>query len=278
MATVIDRIGWVMSEHGVPDSRLTVIAQANTNKRGAACWLCRCSCDEQNEIIVNGGDLRNGHTKSCGCLKKELNTQQILKVYPKGVESAAVKNKKYNKYVLNLEDEHGQYGLGYCSNTNSEFYFDMDDYDKIKNICWSEIDYDGFKQLKGKDIISKKTVTMHQFLGYKYHDHIDRNELNNRKCNLRPATQAENVINRSISKRNSSGIIGVRWINQRHKWKASIGVNKKEIHLGLFVDKDDAIVARLKAEQEYFKEFAPQIHLFEKYGITSLNKEENYEL
>lgn len=275
---MIDMTGWVMSEHGVPDSRLTVVERVNNNKRYCACWLCKCSCENQTQIIVDGRSLRSGRTKSCGCLKKEINTQNILQAYSKGVASAAIKNKKYNKYLLNLEDEYGKYGIGYCSNTNREFYFDMDDYDKIKDICWSEIDYDGFKQLKGKDIKSKTTVTMHQFLGYKYYDHKDRNELNNRKCNLRPATKAENARNHSISKRNTSGFIGVSWLEHRHKWRASIRINNKETYLGIFVDKKDAIVARLKAEKEHFKEFAPQQHLFEEYGITPIGEEDNYEL
>ena len=36
-----------------------------------------------------------------------------------------------------------------------------------------------------------------------------------------------------------------------------------------FIPKDDAIKARLTAEARYFKEFAPQKHLFEKYGIIT---------
>lgn len=33
-------------------------------------WLCKCECD--NLVQVNGSKLRNGHTKSCGCLEREL--------------------------------------------------------------------------------------------------------------------------------------------------------------------------------------------------------------
>ena len=40
-------------------------------------------------------------------------------------------NKKYNKYDLS-----GEYGIGWTSNTNQEFYFDLEDYDKIKDYCW----------------------------------------------------------------------------------------------------------------------------------------------
>jgi hypothetical protein len=44
-------------------------------------------------------------------------------------------------------------------------------------------------------------------------------------------------------------------------------VNRKQIRLGCFSDKIDAIKARLKAEKEYFGEFAPQQHLFEQYEV-----------
>ena len=47
------------------------------------------------------------------------------------------RTRSVNKYDLNLIDEHGKYGVGYCSNTNNKFYFDMDDYDKIKDIYCS---------------------------------------------------------------------------------------------------------------------------------------------
>lgn len=70
----IDMTGWVMSEHGVPDSRLTVIEEAEPciTKGGTkqVQWKCKCSCG--NIVTVKGKNLRNGNTKSCGCINKEL--------------------------------------------------------------------------------------------------------------------------------------------------------------------------------------------------------------
>lgn len=54
---------------GMRFGRFTVISRAENNKDGRAMWLCRCDCG--NERIVMGKCLRNGHTKSCGCLNKE---------------------------------------------------------------------------------------------------------------------------------------------------------------------------------------------------------------
>ena len=42
----------------------------------------------------------------------------------------------------------------------------------------------------------------------------------------------------------------------------------KNKHLYCGPNKHDAIIARLKAEKDLYKEFAPQQHLFKKYGIS----------
>ena len=56
--------------------RLTVIRRAENNilpsGQRQTMWLCKCSCGNNKDIIVRGADLKNGHTLSCGCLKKEV--------------------------------------------------------------------------------------------------------------------------------------------------------------------------------------------------------------
>jgi hypothetical protein len=49
--------------------RLTVINRVEKRPNGRAFWHCECDCG--NKLIVIGKDLRNGNTKSCGCLRKE---------------------------------------------------------------------------------------------------------------------------------------------------------------------------------------------------------------
>lgn len=48
--------------------RLTVIKRVENNGKKVM-WLCRCDCG--NETTVFSGYLRNGDTKSCGCLSKD---------------------------------------------------------------------------------------------------------------------------------------------------------------------------------------------------------------
>src|SRR5215475_7516773 len=49
--------------------RLFVLEHAGTVRR-LAVWKCRCTCGV--ELIVRGAALRNGNTRSCGCLDKEV--------------------------------------------------------------------------------------------------------------------------------------------------------------------------------------------------------------
>ncbi|EIZ2537911.1 AP2 domain-containing protein [Listeria monocytogenes] len=62
----------------------------------------------------------------------------------------------------------------------------------------------------------------------------------------------KSALTRKISSRNKSGIKGVRWNESRKKWEASITFQRKYHFIGRFVKKEDAIKARLEAEEKYF--------------------------
>lgn len=250
----VDMTGWKMWEHGIPDSKLTVVQQiedyVNPHGKHFARWLCECNCELHKRVEVVGADLRNGHVKSCGCLQKDM---------------VATKLRKTNTYSEMLIDQYGYYYIGYTTNTNQPFYIDAEDYNKIKGHCWCESTSNGVTKVVSR--VGEKTLSLHQFLGFGYYDHIDRNELNNRRYNLRQCTYSQNSMNRGLQSNNTSGITGVTWDKKKFKWKAQIKINRKQINIGLFVNKEDAVRARLQAETKYFKEFAPQQHLFSQYGI-----------
>jgi hypothetical protein len=57
---------------GLTFNRLTVLKMIpERNKSHRVCYLCQCSCKNKTLLIVCGGDLKTGNTKSCGCLKSE---------------------------------------------------------------------------------------------------------------------------------------------------------------------------------------------------------------
>ena len=68
-------MGAKINEIGNIYGYLTVIAPA-PSKNNRAMWRCKCRCG--NECEVSGKQLRNGHTKSCGCLKIEKTIQRNI--------------------------------------------------------------------------------------------------------------------------------------------------------------------------------------------------------
>ena len=87
-------------------------------------------------------------------------------------------------------------------------------------------------------------------------DHIDGNKLNNQKSNLRIATRSQNAMNVGITKRNKSGYKGVSWHKCSNKWEVRIRINGKKLHLGLFINKEDAAKAYNDAAKLHHGEFA----------------------
>lgn len=78
--------------------RLIVVERAK-NKGTSAMWLCKCDCG--NETIVETHRLNSSHTKSCGCLQKEIiRTLGFKNLYKEG----QMQNKDYQRIrkILNL--------------------------------------------------------------------------------------------------------------------------------------------------------------------------------
>jgi len=104
-----------------------------------------------------------------------------------------------------------------------------------------------------------KTILMHRVImnppSHLHIDHINRNGLNNQKENLRVCTRTQNNGNRRISKHNTSNIKGVSWHKTSKKWRGTICIKNKNIHLGYFSNKYDAKDAHEKEAKEYFGEF-----------------------
>ena len=86
----------------------------------------------------------------------------------------------------------------------------------------------------------------------KHHvDHINGVRSDNSWSNLREATSPENKKNTKLRYDNNSGHTGVWWDKSRGKWVAKIGVDGKQVHLGRFTNKTEAIAARQAANLKY---------------------------
>ena len=56
--------------------RLTALSSMSQRGRGTM-WLCRCECGR--EVVVARKELRNGDTRSCGCLRIDRNVERFVK-------------------------------------------------------------------------------------------------------------------------------------------------------------------------------------------------------
>ena len=188
----IDMTGWVMKEHGVPDSRLSVIERICEGHpkyiHKKSIWKCKCECGNTDYVYADGYSLRKGKTKSCGCYKSDRIRNS---------------SKKTNTYKFT-----DTYGIGYDSN-NQEFYFDLEDYDKIKDYCWIVSD-SGYviTAIYNSELGFSQNHSMHRLLmdvTWRYNkddklvvDHINTHHReDNRKSNLRIVSNSENQMNRN---------------------------------------------------------------------------------
>lgn len=87
-------------------------------------------------------------------------------------------------------------------------------------------------------------------------DHINRDKLDNRRSNLRPATAAQNAANRRSRRGSSSKYKGVYWDKKHGCWHASIKIAGRSKHLGSFRVEEDAAKAYQNALVAAFGEFA----------------------
>lgn len=60
---------------GLRFGRLTAIRYAGQETNRGARWLWRCDCGTEFETY--GGSVTRGHTRSCGCLRKEISARNL---------------------------------------------------------------------------------------------------------------------------------------------------------------------------------------------------------
>ena len=219
---------------------LTVIKRTGSNKYGKSLFLCKCKCGKTIECV--GSSLVSGLTTSCGCKQKSIARQYGLN------------SKKTNSYDLS-----GEYGIGFTTNTNQKFYFDVEDYEKIKDYCWYE-SKNGYIESRTKDKNQYKSISLHRLVldvnNKTKVDHIKHQIKDCRKTNLRVVNDSQSAMNKGMYKNNTSGHKGVYFNKQTSKWTASISKNNVKIYLGCFEDINDAIRVRKQAEEKYFGEYS----------------------
>lgn len=200
-------------------------------------WNCICECGTLKEVM--GDELRSGNTKSCGCYAKEV---------------SAVNGKSLKAY--NLIENHGDYMILFTSD-NEKIYIDTEDYPKVQDICWhtGEGNYIVGALEEERYQIHRLIMNCPDGMCVDHvGGHTTRND--NRKFNLRIATRSQNNQNVRKHPKNKSGVTGVSWDSTAQKWMAGITKDGHHHTIGRYVNLEDAIEARYRAEDELFGEFS----------------------
>ncbi len=88
-------------------------------------------------------------------------------------------------------------------------------------------------------------------------DHINRNPLDNRKANLRPATHRQNVWNRKLTRKTKkTRYTGVHWDNRREKWQVLVRIDGRNRGFGSYADEVEAARAYDRVAKQHRGEFA----------------------
>ena len=82
-------------------------------------------------------------------------------------------------------------------------------------------------------------------------DHINHKRHDNRIVNLREVTHSDNCKNKALRKNNKSGFNGVCYVKSRNKWQVQLRVNNRDVWIGRFSNREDAIKARQEANIKY---------------------------
>jgi hypothetical protein len=138
-----------------------------------------------------------------------------------------------------------------------EVIVDVDEYDRLSQYKWHL--FDGYAcRSKYLPDNRRRTQRMHREImdldiGDKIRvDHINRNRLDNRKCNLRTCNQSQNAMNSVPRRNNNTGYKGVSYYSPRKKFRAMISKDYKQIAIGYFSDPEEAAYV--------YDQFAIQLH------------------
>lgn len=205
----------IMDLRGQTYGRLTVLGE--TNKRyGNRYWLCRCECG--TETAVEHSSLRGGHTRSCGCLHREI----VLDMF--------------QTHGMSNTSEYASWEsmLGRCTNPSNTAYPYYGG--RGIEVCSRWRQFENFYEDMGPKPSPKHTI-----------DRID-NDGNYEPANCRWATKLQQIRNTRMQSNPDVGI-GKR---PSGKYWVRIHAHNTSVHVGTYNTIDQARKARRDAEDKYW--------------------------
>lgn len=223
---------------------LKVESFSHKNDNNIKYYNCIClKCGKKKKVRAYNLKQFKKNNNGCSCLRKNVKIKK--------------NNFQTDGDITKILFDNGYIGL-----------IDTEDLDNVKQHYWN------FNKTKRYiySYTAKESHLHNYIMKSKNIDHINRNPLDNRKQNLRIVTHQQNCWNRGLrkDKDKKNKIVGVcqrgnlfvAELRKTNEDKTKIRKTKS------FKNINDAILCRFSLEDYYFKEFAPQRDLYEKYGYT----------
>ena len=197
--------------------KLTVIEQVESSSRGQRRYRCICDCG--GTIIAFAGNLKSGHTTSCGCNKSPDLTGQV-----------------FGKLTV----------IGRSDKRNSRGARTTPMWE-----CRCEC---GAITYKATDTLTNPEESMCQACQGIYAAETAR-----KSAGFVGGTQITKLRNMEPTAANTSGCRGVYLEKKTGKWRARLKFKGKIMNFGSYTNFEDAVAARKAAEEEYFGAFLEEI-------------------
>ena len=207
---------------------------------------CQCGCGAKTTIAkltnYKFGRVKGQPTRFLGGHAQTQVRKPSRAVVIDGVKCRTISLTKGMETIVNLADyaKYGKYNYAASLSARTKFYASR----RIKT-------RNGYTRIRLHSEILKVSK------GYGV-DHINGNGLDNRRCNLRPATHQQGAHNMSKPCTNRSGYKGVSIISRTNQWQVNIKIDRKTKRLGVFPINQLEEAARCydKGAVKYFGEFA----------------------
>lgn len=207
-----------MIEIGSRVGRWTVIGEVRKN--GRKYYECRCDCGTVKAVYYQS--IVTGDSQSCGCLAREL---------MKG-RAEDLTGRRFGKLVVLSRD--------------------------VRNGYWiCECDCGNRKSIRGNSLTMKNGTRscgciqrgVAAGVGTRT---VAKNTAARIATNVAYHTNFSVIESAKLPKNNTSGRKGVWWDKSREMWAAYIQVHGSRVHLGRYHKFEDAVKARIEAEEKYF--------------------------
>lgn len=183
------------------------------------CWRFECDCG--NVKVMPAANVKWGRVQSCGCLQLE---------YIKNLNKQNIKDKQFGRLTA-------------VKPTNKR--------DSSGSIIWECLCECGSTVYYSVNVLNKGST---QSCGCLYQE-SRKDCVSNRKDIFDNTSVTSLITKKNNQRNNSTGFRGIYLDRRVNKWVGYINFKKKRYYLGSFVHKEDAIQARINAEQKLYIPF-----------------------